>query len=67
MRTEAGRPPVVFAFKIDGYEVAETREEIKNWEKQMKDAVGFSGDLVNLAGTCCESTSGGRKDDCDQD
>ena len=67
MRTEAGRPPVVFAYKIEEYEVAETPEEIENWERKMKDLVGFSGDFANLAGTCSESSSGGKKDDCDQD
>lgn len=65
--TKEGAPPIVFAFRPESYKVLEVPEEIKQWENLMKERVGLSADLTNLSGTCCESYSGGAKDDCDQD
>jgi hypothetical protein len=59
--------PVVFHFQPKEFRVLKTPEELREWERLMKDAVGFQGDIKNLAATCTECTSGGVKDDCDQD
>ena len=62
-----GAPPVIFGFKPENYEVMESPAEIRKWEKLLKERVGFKADFSNLSGTCCECSSGGRTDDCDQD
>lgn len=67
MKESKGKPPVVFNFQPDGYKVYETPEELKEWEKLMKEEVGFNADITNLSGSCTESYSAGSSDDCDQD
>lgn len=67
MQEKAGPPPIIFAFRPESYRVLESPDELKRWEELMKERVGLSADLTNLSGTCCESYSGGSKDDCDQD
>ena len=67
MSQQQGAPPVVFSFRPESYKVLESSDEIKEWERLMKERIGLSADLKNLSGTCCESWSGGVKDDCDQD
>lgn len=62
-----GAPPVVFPFKTESYEILESPAEIKKWEKMLKERVGFKADISNLSGTCTESSSLGKTDDCDQD
>jgi hypothetical protein len=67
MIEKTGKPPVIFNFKSDKYSVYETPEELAEWEKLMKEEVGFSADFSNVSGTCTESGSAGTSDDCDQD
>jgi hypothetical protein len=67
MKEVSGKPPVIFNFQPKGYKVYETPEELKEWERLMKEEVGFKADISNLSGSCTESTSAGRSDDCDQD
>jgi len=62
-----GVPPVVFSFKPESYRLMESPDEIKEWEALMREKVGLNGEFTNMAGSCTESTSGGVKDDCDQD
>lgn len=59
--------PVIFNFQPTEYKELTTPKELKQWEDDMKEKVGIPVDHSNLAGTCCESMSGGRKDDCDED
>jgi hypothetical protein len=66
-KTVKGAPPVVFAFRPESYTILESADEITKWETMMKDLVGFNAIITNLSGTCCESSSGGQADDCDQD
>jgi hypothetical protein len=66
-KSQEGRPPVVFNFQPTGFKELSTPDELKEWERMMKDEVGFKGDFSNLAGSCTESESAGRSDDCDQD
>ena len=66
-KSNQGAPPVVFAFQPESFTVLETPDEIKTWEKMMKERVGFKADISNLSGTCTECSSGGSSDDCDQD
>lgn len=67
MKNIKGVPPLVFTFKPESYKVMESPDEIKEWEKLMKERVGFNADFSNLSGTCSECQSGGQSDDCDQD
>ena len=67
MQEKEGAPPIIFTFRPERYNVLESPEEIRQWEKLMKERVGLSAQLTNLSGTCSESYSGGSKDDCDQD
>ena len=62
-----GVPPLVFSFRPESYRVMSSPEEVREWEKLMKERVGFSASLSNLSGTCTECSSGGSSDDCDQD
>lgn len=62
-----GVPPLVFMFKTESYKILDAPEEIQEWEKLMKERVGFNAEFANLSGTCCECSSGGQSDDCDQD
>jgi len=62
-----GVPPVVFHFQPDSYKVYETPEQLKLWEALIKEVVGLQADISNLCGTCTESCSACRTDDCDQD
>lgn len=66
-KTVSGPPPIVFVFQQESYEILESPEDLKNWEKMMKERVGFKADLTNVSGTCTESRTGGTSDDCDQD
>lgn len=67
MGMKQGTPPVVFHFQPKGYTVLSSPEELKEWERLMKDEVGLTADISNLSGTCSESSSAGKSDDCDQD
>lgn len=67
MTVRTGAPPIVFSFKPESYKVMSSPDEIKEWERLMKERVGFNGDFANLTGTCSECSSGGSSDDCDQD
>ena len=67
MKEVKGKPPVVFNFQSESYSIYETPEELKEWERLMKEEVGFKADISNLSGSCTESRSAGRSDDCDQD
>jgi hypothetical protein len=67
MDQRESRPPVIFAFQPKSFRVMRTPEELREFERMMKEEVGLSADLANLAGTCTESSTGGQSDDCDQD
>lgn len=67
MEKRSGAPPIVFHFQAKEYDVLSTPEELQEWERLMKEEVGFSADISNLSGSCTECHSGGRSDDCDQD
>jgi hypothetical protein len=67
MKEIQGRPPVVFYFQPESYKIMESPEELQEWERLIKEEVGFKGNLSNVLASCCESKSGGVKDDCDQD
>lgn len=67
MKERTGKPPVIFNFQPKGYKEYETPEELAEWERLMKEEVGFADDISNLTGTCSESSSAGGSDDCDQD
>jgi len=62
-----GPPPIVFHFQPDTYKVYETPAQLREWEMLMKELVGLQADISNLCGTCTESCSCCRTDDCDQD
>lgn len=59
--------PVIFHFQPTEIRVLKTPEELKEWERMMKEDVGLKGQIVSPTGSCTESVCGGRKDDCDQD
>lgn len=59
--------PVIFNFQPTSYKTLTTPDELKQWEKDMKDYVGIKVDYGNMTATCTECTSGGTKDDCDSD
>lgn len=59
--------PVIFHFQPDDIRQLSSPDELKRWEENMKSKVGFSADISNLSGTCCESVCGGNPDDCDED
>lgn len=63
----AQQAPVIFHFQPTDIKVLKAPDELREWERLMKTAVGFKGDITNQAATCTECTSGGVKDDCDQD
>ena len=67
MKSMQGRPPVVFHFQPKNFKVMETPEELKKWEKWMKDEVGLKSELSNLSGSCTECTCNGDSCDCDED
>jgi len=56
-----------FPFPAKGVQGNEHPEELKEWERLMKEEVGLTADIANLSGTCTESTSASQSDDCDQD
>jgi len=59
--------PVIFHFQPDEFRQMDTPEKIKQWEKLMKERVGFSAEFTNFSGTGTESCCQGTPDDCDQD
>ncbi len=67
MTEKQGRPPVVFHFQPKSYQILESPEELKEWERLMREEVGLSADIANLSGTATESCSLGKTDDSDQD
>jgi hypothetical protein len=67
MAEKEARPPVVMYFQPDSYKQFRTPDELKQWERMMREHVGFKADISNLSGTCTECSCGGNTDDCDQD
>ena len=67
MAEHQGVPPVVFNFRTESYRVLEAPEELAEWERRMKEDVGFEISASNVSRSCTESDSAGRKDDCDVD
>jgi hypothetical protein len=67
MTTTASKQPVVLHFQPKDFKVFSTPEELKQWERMMKDEVGFKVDMSNLSGTCSECSCAGSTDDCDVD
>lgn len=59
--------PVVMYFQPSDYRTFSTPDELKEWERMMREEVGFKADISNLSGTCTECSCGGNTDDCDQD
>ena len=59
--------PTIFHFQPTDYKIFSTPDELKEWERLMKEEVGFLADVSNLSGTCTECSCGGNTDDCDQD
>ena len=59
--------PAIFYFQPNTYRILESPDSLKQWEADMKRFVGLAIDHTILSGTCCESVSGGSKDDCDVD
>ncbi len=67
MKEIKSKPPVVFQFQPQSFKVFETPEELKEWERLMREEVGFRGALPHASMTGTESCSCGCSDDCDQD
>lgn len=67
MSIKQGIPPVVFHFQPKEFEILSTPEQLREWERLMKEEVGLTADISNLSGSCTESHCAGRSDDCDQD
>jgi hypothetical protein len=64
---ESNSSPAVFYYQVEKFTELKSQEELRQWEQDMADKVGLKVEASILSGTCCESDSGGRKDDCDQD
>ena len=67
MQSVKGKPPVILHFQPKDYRLFQTPAELKEWEKLMREEVGFRADISNLSGTCTECSCAGSTDDCDQD
>jgi hypothetical protein len=68
MAATSPKMPVVMYFQPTDYRTFSTPEELKEWERRLKDAVGFRADFSNLSGTCTACVCGEfGDDDCDQD
>jgi hypothetical protein len=66
------KQPVILQFQPDRFHIAETPEQLKNWESVLQKRVGLPASVAETlarragenGGTCCES---GSTDDCDVD
>ena len=66
MRYKFDKQPVVFYFQPEEYEVLEIPEKIIEWEKSMKEELGFDIVVADLTGTPTSCTChGGLLDDAD--
>ena len=68
---KSGSAPVVLVFQPDSFTVAETPEQLKEWERLATASfdvpsrvAGRFSELAQNGGTCCES---GDTNDCDVD
>ncbi|MBJ9897859.1 hypothetical protein [Burkholderia cenocepacia] len=65
---KAGAPPVVFHFQPKGYRVLTTPDELKEWERMMRENVGLTADISNISGSLTQSMCNQPDyDDCDND
>jgi hypothetical protein len=63
---EFPKGPIVFHFQPESYEVVDTPEKLKVWEKNMREAVGLEAVTGSLAGSATQcSCNGGLLDDSD--
>lgn len=65
--TKKGVPPVVFTAQVTSYVRITKPEQLKQWEKDLRDFYGIKSPLGGLVGAGTESCSGGCSDDCDMD
>jgi hypothetical protein len=69
-KIESGKPPVILEAQIVGFIPLKTREELKQWEDDLKTQFGMSLDaslLPGIASECCCVNPDGRyvSDRCD--
>jgi hypothetical protein len=64
-RIQSGRPPVILQAQVDGFVRLTTREELQQWQNDLKTYYGISMDASNLAGIAGECCCAGCSDQCD--
>jgi hypothetical protein len=64
-KIEKGKSPIILQAQVDGFVQLKTREELQQWQDDLKTYFGISMDASGLAGIACECCCGGCSDMCD--
>ena len=64
-RITTGKAPVILAAQVDGFVTLKTREELRQWQEDLKSFYGISMDASGLAGIAGECCCNGCSDMCD--